>query len=379
MEIQHIGDTAHSYITCFVLVNAENTWSVFGAARNPDHLRIPLAALRPLAKAAGFTLNRYTGAMHVRAFLAAQERPAQSLDDALCNWFLTPAELPAADLEPDHLDVPAQDVGLAEGLLCAPLDLVACDSPEDVCLFYQQDGLVLASLTNPPTLQALMAITQRDGLPPCPRHFELLTDYLGVGLLVAHRDSNTHALKDVRHYGNVEYSYITVLLSRALSMRMPRVVGSLLPLFGTLPTCDCLLSNLGQLLERPASSLIAIPEVTAIQMVYQLTQPSAAVTAPIEGSMLVQEVTVVQWNVNSVKAKTTALQSFVAETRPHALFLSETKLGPKDDFRLPGYEVACRMDRTRRGGGAALLVRNDCTFCQLACVGAPGHHFLAAQ
>eukprot|EP00971_Amphidinium_carterae_P038164 750093-Amphidinium_carterae.4 len=64
--------------------------------------------------------------MHVRSFLAAQERSAQSLDDALCNLFLTPAEILDAVPDLDSPDAYDLDACLVEGLPCAPLDLDAC-------------------------------------------------------------------------------------------------------------------------------------------------------------------------------------------------------------------------------------------------------------
>eukprot|EP00971_Amphidinium_carterae_P256278 5088478-Amphidinium_carterae.1 len=61
--VQHIGHVDYSFITCVIDLGADGQWLHFHALRCPPHLRLPLVQLRPLAREAGFSFNRYSNAM----------------------------------------------------------------------------------------------------------------------------------------------------------------------------------------------------------------------------------------------------------------------------------------------------------------------------
>lgn len=74
-----------------------------------------------------------------------------------------------------------------------------------------------------------------------------------------------------------------------------------------------------------------------------------------------QDLKIIIWNVNSVrgKAKQEEVRCLLSERRPHLLLLSETKLGENNFVQFPQYKVY-RNDRlTDRGGGTAVLIRED--------------------
>ena len=64
------------------------------------------------------------------------------------------------------------------------------------------------------------------------------------------------------------------------------------------------------------------------------------------------------WNCRSIVSNLTEFKNYVFKNQPHLICLTETWLNPSDKFILKGYNVF-RKDRLGRGGGVAILVKNN--------------------
>lgn len=70
---------------------------------------------------------------------------------------------------------------------------------------------------------------------------------------------------------------------------------------------------------------------------------------------------IVNINARSVVNKSTELEAFIIEHRPDIVTITETWLSPdvpSSDIFPPGYTVM-RKDRSSRGGGVAILIREN--------------------
>lgn len=72
------------------------------------------------------------------------------------------------------------------------------------------------------------------------------------------------------------------------------------------------------------------------------------------------------WNARSISAKKIPLGEFIHRRKIDVALITETYLRPEDNFSIPGFHFL-RLDRrgTTRGGGVAIMVRNDISFTQL--------------
>ena len=64
------------------------------------------------------------------------------------------------------------------------------------------------------------------------------------------------------------------------------------------------------------------------------------------------------WNCRSIIANYIEFSNYVHKVNPHFICLSETYLKLTDNFTVRNYKIF-RKDRFGRGGGIAILVRND--------------------
>ena len=71
-----------------------------------------------------------------------------------------------------------------------------------------------------------------------------------------------------------------------------------------------------------------------------------------------KNIKVALWNANSVAGKMGELTHFLYTHKIDIITLSETKLAPDTPLTLRNYTIH-RSDRTRRGGGVAILIKNS--------------------
>jgi len=76
--------------------------------------------------------------------------------------------------------------------------------------------------------------------------------------------------------------------------------------------------------------------------------------------MVAQQLTLLQWNCNSVRPRMIELKNFIFKNNPAIVCLQETKLKEKHKLRIPGYK-SFRKDRPGDigAGGVAILVANE--------------------
>eukprot|EP00971_Amphidinium_carterae_P000730 14383-Amphidinium_carterae.1 len=73
---------------------------------------------------------------------------------------------------------------------------------------------------------------------------------------------------------------------------------------------------------------------------------------------------VLSWNVEAIRSRKSDLEKLVASHHPDIVLIQETHLSPSSMFRLKGYSVAFRLDRTGKGGGIMYLIRHG-LFCKV--------------
>jgi Reverse transcriptase (RNA-dependent DNA polymerase)/Endonuclease-reverse transcriptase len=73
---------------------------------------------------------------------------------------------------------------------------------------------------------------------------------------------------------------------------------------------------------------------------------------------------IIQWNCRTIHGKLNVIKHIIHEYRPHILALNETRLDEECQINLRGF-YCIRKDRTRRGGGVAILIREDVEFKEI--------------
>lgn len=76
------------------------------------------------------------------------------------------------------------------------------------------------------------------------------------------------------------------------------------------------------------------------------------------------------WNAQSLVPKRNELLLAIADLQVEILLITETWLDPNYSFSIPGYTII-RSDRSRRGGGVAILVHNSFAFTIINGVAGP--------
>ena len=95
------------------------------------------------------------------------------------------------------------------------------------------------------------------------------------------------------------------------------------------------------------------------------TSSSAQTTQKMNNSntKTVNNLKVGHWNSNSIKNKNFLFNKFINENNFDIFCLNKTKLSVKTQLEFGNYNII-RKDRNRRGGGVAILIKNNLQFTQ---------------
>lgn len=69
----------------------------------------------------------------------------------------------------------------------------------------------------------------------------------------------------------------------------------------------------------------------------------------------------VTWNANGLKPRISELRAFIQQQDLDLVLLNETKLTDKDKIKINNYQIL-RKDRTNRGGGVAIIIKNNIAY-----------------
>ena len=101
----------------------------------------------------------------------------------------------------------------------------------------------------------------------------------------------------------------------------------------------------------------------------EVTPLSPSVPQPPTSERSRSRLSVLSWNVQGLRSKLAELDQLVRTCSPDVLCLQETFLRPGQPFRLSGYVVAAREDRSgargQKGGGILILVRHSLSHRQI--------------